>query len=658
MHFLNALRILLTLSLWFSAGLQAQEEGRKLALLVGVGDFQNPTIPKLQAPSQDVDFMAQLLTHPHGYGFHADDLLILKDHQATLNNFRRSFQDHIIEKATRDDVVLIYFSGHGSQVVDRNGDEIDGKDETLVFFDSRTDNRCDFLDDEFYQLIQRIQAKHIVVILDACHSGSATKGDVASVKVLGAPNCSPDITIRNGTNSQGRNHDRAEEDVLPNLVVMSAVSHDASIAFEQGSKSQFTQALGAVLSRPDTTILTYEQLALQVRRHPMAHGQTPLFRGALNQNVFQTGARLRPLAYLVEQVSEEHVFATGMPMPGWSQGGTVWVYDVTATGSDFLNPDKAKIVMKIETAMINKITLKPIITSELCHISPGDFVLLRSPGDDLTQLEIKVRTGKTPFSFSSDEGSHLQDAIVNHPNLRNLVLPGSQDADWFLTQDKKNKAYVLSHKDGKTRHTFRKAENGLNKVIRCLWLHALQKHLVAMQDLPGKHHQNCSLDIQLIPTSNLATPSKVIEYLQEADLYEVRAGFEFRIRVEHLSPSACGPLRVGGVVLSGDGSIFGLPQTGEYTEIGPGEEVVLDTPFTAGKPFHSKDQILIFGTEPENAVHWHLFHHATSEVFLSRGMQNHRDIARIFLGTERNSIQVANAHITWLSSHLSMVVHP
>lgn len=103
----------------------------------------------------------------------------LKNDQATRANVIELFDKHL-GKATADDIVLFRFSGHGAQ--NPAAPEFkqyfpDGKDEGLVLYDSRTEGNWDLADKEFAVLLSRVAEKnpHIVIILDSCHSGSATR---------------------------------------------------------------------------------------------------------------------------------------------------------------------------------------------------------------------------------------------------------------------------------------------------------------------------------------------------------------------------------------------------------------------------------------------------------------------------------------------------
>ncbi len=68
------------------------------------------------------------------------------------------------------DIFLISYSGHGSQVVDRNNDEDDNRDETWCLYDGQ------LIDDELYAAWSRFaKGVRIVVLSDSCHSGTVTR---------------------------------------------------------------------------------------------------------------------------------------------------------------------------------------------------------------------------------------------------------------------------------------------------------------------------------------------------------------------------------------------------------------------------------------------------------------------------------------------------
>jgi hypothetical protein len=71
--------------------------------------------------------------------------------------------------------VYFHYSGHGSQVQDLNGDEEDGLDETIVPQDGRSGGVRDIVDDELDVIFSKLRARSAVIVLDSCHSGTATR---------------------------------------------------------------------------------------------------------------------------------------------------------------------------------------------------------------------------------------------------------------------------------------------------------------------------------------------------------------------------------------------------------------------------------------------------------------------------------------------------
>jgi pimeloyl-ACP methyl ester carboxylesterase len=99
----------------------------------------------------------------------------LATRQAVIDGFLQ----HLCQ-AGSEDVVLFYYAGHGSYEKAPDvfrSQERDGKIETLVCYDSRTPQGRDLADKELSYLIEQVAKNnpHILIILDSCHSGTATR---------------------------------------------------------------------------------------------------------------------------------------------------------------------------------------------------------------------------------------------------------------------------------------------------------------------------------------------------------------------------------------------------------------------------------------------------------------------------------------------------
>lgn len=145
----------------------------KKALLVGVNKYKY--VRPLNGCVNDVRNMADILTS--FYGFSADEIRTIVDESVTRNNLMNRF-DWLSDDVKEGDLLLFHFSGHGSQIQDRDGDELeDGLDEILCLYDMDFRNPDSYLpDDDFNDIIDRLpKGIFLTVCIDSCHSGTATR---------------------------------------------------------------------------------------------------------------------------------------------------------------------------------------------------------------------------------------------------------------------------------------------------------------------------------------------------------------------------------------------------------------------------------------------------------------------------------------------------
>jgi hypothetical protein len=150
---------------------------RLYALLVGIDAYAAP-VPPLRGCVNDVRHMQMWLEH-RGAAHFPPALLTLTDAEATRAAIIQAFRNHL-GQAGAGDVALFYYSGHGSQELsppEYQNQEPDGLDETLVAYDSRQPGGLDIADKELAVLIAEVASRgaHVAIVLDACHSGTATR---------------------------------------------------------------------------------------------------------------------------------------------------------------------------------------------------------------------------------------------------------------------------------------------------------------------------------------------------------------------------------------------------------------------------------------------------------------------------------------------------
>lgn len=150
---------------------------QRLALLVGVDRY--PYLPEenqLKNCANDARLLAHVLRER--FGFAEEGLTFLLDEAATRDGILAGLK-RLLDRAQAGDSLLFYYSGHGSQTPDEDGDEADGMDETIVPHDSgRGDHPSrDILDDEIHAWILKASAvtPDLTLIADTCFSGGLAR---------------------------------------------------------------------------------------------------------------------------------------------------------------------------------------------------------------------------------------------------------------------------------------------------------------------------------------------------------------------------------------------------------------------------------------------------------------------------------------------------
>jgi hypothetical protein len=146
----------------------------KFALIVGVGKFERGNIPTLKYAAKDATDFAALLTDPETGRFHKENVTVLTDGQATSRAIRSALAD-IARKAMKEDLVLLYFSTHGSSPsMDRS--KIGSG--YLVTHDTDVNDlyaTAYGMDELANFMRQKISAERVVTFLDTCYSGDTTR---------------------------------------------------------------------------------------------------------------------------------------------------------------------------------------------------------------------------------------------------------------------------------------------------------------------------------------------------------------------------------------------------------------------------------------------------------------------------------------------------
>jgi hypothetical protein len=142
----------------------------KRAVLIGINKYQVPGAD-LRGCVNDVKNLQMVLIQY--YGFAGKDIKVLTDLKATKKAMQAAIQK-LIAGSKKGDVLLLHYSGHGSNVPDDNGDEADKREEILCPTD--LDWKDPFRDDWLRKTFDKLKAGvSLTVIMDCCHSGTNTR---------------------------------------------------------------------------------------------------------------------------------------------------------------------------------------------------------------------------------------------------------------------------------------------------------------------------------------------------------------------------------------------------------------------------------------------------------------------------------------------------
>ncbi|MEY3299921.1 MAG: hypothetical protein RLZZ597_3181 [Cyanobacteriota bacterium] len=148
---------------------------RKLALLIGINQYPDRAISltpgqevALKGCLTDVEMQRQLLIHR--FGFLSQDILTLTNQSATRQGTLDALEQHLVQQVQADDVVLLHFSGYGSQVrwegnpnrTYRAWVPVDGR---LPSSDQPALN--DLLEVEIAAILRRIATPNLTTVIDA-----------------------------------------------------------------------------------------------------------------------------------------------------------------------------------------------------------------------------------------------------------------------------------------------------------------------------------------------------------------------------------------------------------------------------------------------------------------------------------------------------------
>jgi hypothetical protein len=340
----------------------------KIGLIVAVGDYPSNGRWRDLSSVNDVRFVkAALLKN----GFHEKDIDSLINEKATKKNILDAL-DALYNRTKEGDIVIFHFSGHGQQIQDDNGDEADGYDEALIPYDAKGmydpvsyNGQNHLRDDELGAKLSKIRSRigskgSLVVMIDACHSGTATRGNEFAICrgeaiPFQAPEYKPKL-VKNAADIDG--FAEGPSSTLSNMIVFSAsspnqVNYETKDADNNGVGSlsfAFSKAVND-LALNSNYYLLFQKIKAQIQANYPT--QLPMIEGDLYQQVFSGAYTKRDEVLNVNKwLNDSTVLINAGSIDNINKGSTFKLY--TLAGSEAAQGRIMQVNIFQSAGVINK----------------------------------------------------------------------------------------------------------------------------------------------------------------------------------------------------------------------------------------------------------------------------------------------------------------
>lgn len=143
------------------------------AAVIGIGDYSHGLVPDLNFTVPDAEAIYDYLIDD--LGVPEDQVFKLIDSDATTQRMKSVLGTELRRRAGEDDLVIIYYAGHGAPELDASNRDGDGLEKYLLSWEADPEDLYGtaFSMNEIANIFGRIQAQRVIFIADACYSGAS-----------------------------------------------------------------------------------------------------------------------------------------------------------------------------------------------------------------------------------------------------------------------------------------------------------------------------------------------------------------------------------------------------------------------------------------------------------------------------------------------------
>ena len=148
-------------------------ETRKNIWAVVIGIDAYPHVPPLKYAINDAKAFYHYLVNRSQIP--AENVTLLLDREASLSRLRSTLGTHLKNKAGKEDMVILYFAGHGATETDVQSPDGDGLEKYLLPYDADPKDlyASAIPMRELSHIFNRIRAERLIFIVDSCYSGAS-----------------------------------------------------------------------------------------------------------------------------------------------------------------------------------------------------------------------------------------------------------------------------------------------------------------------------------------------------------------------------------------------------------------------------------------------------------------------------------------------------
>ncbi len=153
--------------------------GRNYAVLIGINQCDDRRLKPLRYAEKDCFDFKELLARKSLSAFAPEDVRVLAGADATKDNIEEVLYRTLVTNAQSDDKVLVYFSGHGFIAGEHDLAYLGTHDVNIdnILRNPNQGLRMGGLHDD---VLMKSRARHVIFILDCCHSGALTPNSGSS----------------------------------------------------------------------------------------------------------------------------------------------------------------------------------------------------------------------------------------------------------------------------------------------------------------------------------------------------------------------------------------------------------------------------------------------------------------------------------------------